>query len=61
MDVIEAAGKPARPRLNPYTKAERRERVFARLRLGWSYESVAREEGVSERRNSPDRRRRPEA
>jgi hypothetical protein len=34
MDVIEAAGKPARPRLNPYTKAERRERVFARLRLG---------------------------
>jgi hypothetical protein len=27
MDVIEAAGKPARPRLNPYTKAERRERA----------------------------------
>ena len=50
MDVIEAAGRPARPRLNPYTKAERRERVFARLRLGWSYESVAREEGVTERR-----------
>jgi hypothetical protein len=51
MDVIEAAGKPARPRLNPYTKAERRERVFARLRrLGWSYESVALEEGVGERR-----------
>jgi hypothetical protein len=46
----ETAAKPARRRLNPYTKAERRERIFARLRLGWSYEKVALEEGVSERR-----------
>ena len=37
--------KPARPRLNPYTKALRRERIFARLSLGWSYDKIAREEG----------------
>ena len=42
--------KPARPRLNPYTKAVRRERIFARLSLGWSYDKIAREEGVSDRR-----------
>ena len=42
--------KPARPRLNPYTKAVRRERIFARLALGWSYDKIAREEGVSDRR-----------
>jgi hypothetical protein len=46
----ETALKPARPRLDPFTKAERRERIFARLRLGWTYEKVAREEGVSDRR-----------
>lgn len=50
MDNIEAAAKPARPRLNLYTKAERRERIFARLRLGWTYERLALAEGVSERR-----------
>ena len=42
--------KPARPKLNPYTKALRRERIFARLRLGLTYEKIAREEGVSDRR-----------
>jgi hypothetical protein len=42
--------KPARPRLNPLTKALRRERIFARLRLGWTYEKIAREEGVTDRR-----------
>jgi hypothetical protein len=47
---METAPKPARRRLNPYTKAERRERIFANLRLGWSYERIALEEGVSERR-----------
>jgi len=47
---METAAKPARRRLNPYTKAERRERIFARLRLGGTYEKIAREEGVSERR-----------
>ncbi len=41
---------PARPRLNPYTKALRRERIFARVRLGASAGDIAREEGVSEQR-----------
>ncbi len=47
---METAPKPARRRLNFYTKAERRERIFAHLRLGWTYEKIALEEGVSERR-----------
>jgi hypothetical protein len=42
--------EPRRPRLNQYTKALRRERVFANLRLGRSYSDIASEEGVSERR-----------
>jgi hypothetical protein len=40
----------ARPRLNPYTKAVRRERIFSRLRLGWSYQAIASDEGLSEQR-----------
>jgi hypothetical protein len=40
----------ARPRLNAYTKALRRERIFSQLRLGWSYQAIAREEGLSEQR-----------
>ena len=39
-----------RPRLNPYGKALRRERIFARLRLGWTYEDIAGEERVTPRR-----------
>jgi hypothetical protein len=42
--------EPRRPRLNPYTKALRRERIFANLRVGRSYADIAGEEGVSERR-----------
>jgi hypothetical protein len=41
---------PKRPRLNPYGKAVRRERIFARLRLGWTYEDIAGEERVTPRR-----------
>jgi hypothetical protein len=41
---------PKRPRLNPYGKALRRERIFARLRGGWAYEEIAREERVMIRR-----------
>jgi len=41
---------PKRARLNPYGKALRRERIFARLRGGWSYEDIAREERVTPRR-----------
>ena len=40
----------ARPRLNLYTKALRRERIFSQLQLGASYADVAREEGISEQR-----------
>ncbi len=46
----ETAHEPARPRLNPYMKALRRERIFFRLRLGWPYAEIAREERVTERR-----------
>ena len=46
----ETAPQPARPRLNPYTKALRRERIFSRLRLGASSADIAREEGISEQR-----------
>jgi predicted transcriptional regulator len=47
---MDPAPKPARPRLNPYTKALRRERVFARVRVGASVAEIAREEGLSEQR-----------
>ena len=46
----DTAPERARPRLNPYTKAVRRERIVARRRLGWSYANIAREEGLSEQR-----------
>jgi len=46
----QTAPEPARRRLNPYTKALRRERIFSRLRLGWPYAEIAREERLSERR-----------
>jgi len=39
-----------RARLNPYGKALRQERIFAWLRLGWTYEDIAREERVMPRR-----------
>ena len=42
----QAGAAPAQP----LTKALRRERIFARLRLGWTYDKIAREEGVSDRR-----------
>lgn len=46
----DAAQKPARPRLNPYTRALRREGIFSRLQLGASSADIAREEGISEQR-----------
>jgi hypothetical protein len=39
-----------RPRLNVLTKAERRKRIFGRLREGWAYDEIAREERVSAER-----------
>jgi hypothetical protein len=41
---------PKRARLNPHGKALRRERIFARLRGGWAYDEIAREERVTPRR-----------
>jgi hypothetical protein len=46
----ETAPKPARPRLNPYTRALRRERIFSQLQLGASCADIAREERLSEQR-----------
>ena len=55
----ELTGAPPLPlsnRLNenrkdlPFTKAERRQRILAWLRLGWTYEKIAIEEGLSARR-----------
>jgi hypothetical protein len=46
----DAAPRPARQKLNPYTKALRRERIFSQLRLGASCEDIAREEGLSGQR-----------
>ncbi len=48
--TMDMAPHPARPRLNPYTRALRRERILARRRLGWSYADIAGEEGLSEQR-----------
>jgi hypothetical protein len=39
-----------RRRLNVLTKAELRQRIFARLREGWAYDEIAREERVSAER-----------
>ena len=36
---------PKRPKLNPHGKALRRERIFERVRGGWSYEAIAAEQG----------------
>lgn len=40
----------SRPKLNPYTKALRRERIFINLRLGHNYQEIAGEEWISDRR-----------
>jgi hypothetical protein len=46
---MEQTPEPRR-RLNVLTKAERRQRIFARLREGWAYDEIAREERVSSER-----------
>ena len=47
---MEQTEQSPRPRLNIVTKAERRQRIFARLREGWAYDEIAREERVSAER-----------
>ena len=46
-----------RRRLNILTKAERRRRIFARLREGWAYDEIAHEERVSPERFARSSRR----
>jgi len=46
----ESPARKARPRLNLYTKALRRERIFDRVRLGASIGDIASEEGLSPQR-----------
>jgi hypothetical protein len=46
---MEQTQEPRR-RLNVLTKAERRKRIFARLREGWAYDEIAREERLSAER-----------
>jgi Mor family transcriptional regulator len=46
---MEPTPEPRR-RLNVLTKAERRQRIFARLREGWAYDEIARQERVSTER-----------
>jgi hypothetical protein len=46
----ETASRSARPRLNSYTRALRRERIFSHVQLGASSTDIAREEGLSEQR-----------
>ena len=46
---MEQTRTPGR-RLNILTRAERRRRIFARLREGWAYDEIAREERVSAER-----------
>ena len=49
MHNMEPTPEPGR-RLNVLTKAERRKRIFGRLREGWAYDEIAREERVSAER-----------
>jgi len=46
---MEQSPEPRR-RLNVLTKAERRQRIFARLREGWAYDEIARDERVTPER-----------
>jgi DNA-directed RNA polymerase sigma subunit (sigma70/sigma32) len=39
-----------RPRLNILSRAARRKRIFARMREGWAYDEIARDEGLSAER-----------
>jgi hypothetical protein len=39
-----------RPRLNIVSRAARTKRIFARMREGWAYDEIARDEGLSAER-----------
>ena len=42
--------RPRKRRLNAYGRMMRRARIFARMREGWAYDEIAREEGVTAER-----------
>ncbi|HZZ60805.1 MAG TPA: hypothetical protein VFE63_06485 [Roseiarcus sp.] len=44
------AHEPGKRRLNAYGRTMRRGRIFARMREGWAYDEIAREEGVTAER-----------
>ncbi len=48
MDQQAAPG--SKRRLNVFARESRRARIFARLREGWSYAEIAREQGLTGRR-----------
>jgi len=41
---------PGKRRLNAYGRMMRRGRIFARMREGWAYDEIAREEGLTAER-----------
>ena len=48
---MEGTGAPGgRRRLNAYGRMMRRGRIFARMREGWSYDEIARDEGLTAER-----------
>ena len=47
---MEQESEPKRRRLNVIGRAARTKRIFARLRDGWAYDEIARDEGVSAER-----------
>ncbi len=42
--------RPRKRRMNAYGRMMRQERIFARMREGWAYDEIAREEGVTAER-----------
>jgi hypothetical protein len=49
METEDVLAPPKRP-LNAIARVVRRGRIFARLREGWAYDEIAREEGLSAER-----------
>src|SRR5271157_6063369 len=44
---METEAAPKKRRLTAFGKKARRERIFARLREGWAYDEIARQEGLT--------------
>ncbi len=48
--MVQEVAAPQKRRLNPHGRVVRRARIFARLREGWAYASIAAEEALTARR-----------